>query len=134
MASSRFVGGPGTAAAAVLTLGICIGGVGFPTGLRTLFPDQNRLQAQTEPLQTQPPSFARMLQEQAETDRVWRAASVGYMQMTKIAYRSSVGDLDIPAFVFQPLTRTRRQSTSGDRLGSREHSRPLVRALHPVHP
>ena len=45
-----------------------------------------------------------MLQDQAETDRVWRAASAGHMQMAKISYRSSVGDLDIPAFVFQPLT------------------------------
>ena len=104
MASSRFVGGPGTAAAAVLTLGICIGGIGFPTGLRTPFPEQNRLHAQAEPFPPQPPSFARMLQDQAKTDRIWREASVGHMQMTKIAYRSSVGDLDIPAFVFQPLT------------------------------
>ena len=104
MASSRFVGGPGTAAAAVLTLGICICGVGFPTGIRATFPEQNRLQTQAEPFQSPPPSFARMLQNQAETDRVWRAASEGHMQMTKISYRSSVGDLDIPAFVFQPLT------------------------------
>ena len=104
MSTSRFVGGPGTAAAAVLTLGICICGVGFPTGIRATFPEQNRLQTQTEQFQPQPPSFARMLQDQAETDRAWRAASAGHMQMTKISYRSSVGDLDIPAFVFQPLT------------------------------
>ena len=36
--------------------------------------------------------------------QTWRAASAGLMQMDKITYRSSVGDLDIPAFVFQPLT------------------------------
>ena len=49
------------------------------------------------------PDFDRMLQQQAETDRTWRTASVGFMQMEKITYRSKVGDMDIPAFVFQPL-------------------------------
>jgi dipeptidyl aminopeptidase/acylaminoacyl peptidase len=47
--------------------------------------------------------FERMLRQQAETDRTWREASSGFMQMEKITYRSSVGDLDIPAFVFLPL-------------------------------
>ncbi len=49
------------------------------------------------------PDFERMVQQQAETDKTWRAASAGFMQMEKITYRSKVGDLDIPAFVFQPL-------------------------------
>src|ERR1044072_4828444 len=49
------------------------------------------------------PDFDRMAQDQAETDRNWREASAGRMQMEKIAYRSRVGDLDVPAFVFQPL-------------------------------
>ncbi len=49
------------------------------------------------------PDFARMVREQADTDRTWRAASAGYMRMEKITYRSSKGDLEIPAFVFQPL-------------------------------
>jgi dipeptidyl aminopeptidase/acylaminoacyl peptidase len=51
------------------------------------------------------PDFARMVREQADTDRAWRLASDGYMRMEKITYRSSRGDLDIPAFVFQPLSR-----------------------------
>jgi len=55
------------------------------------------------PFQERFRDFDRMLQQQAETDKTWRAASEGYMQMEKITYRSSVGDLDIPAFVFQPL-------------------------------
>lgn len=50
------------------------------------------------------PDFARMLRDQAETDRAWRLASDGTMRMEKITYRSSKGDLEIPAFVFQPLT------------------------------
>src|SRR6267142_66239 len=49
------------------------------------------------------PDFDRMLQQQAETDKTWRAASDGFMQMGKITYRSKAGDLDIPAFVFQPV-------------------------------
>jgi dipeptidyl aminopeptidase/acylaminoacyl peptidase len=54
-------------------------------------------------LQQRTPDFDRMLQQQADTDRTWRAASDGFMQMDKITYRSAVGDMDIPAFVFQPL-------------------------------
>jgi dipeptidyl aminopeptidase/acylaminoacyl peptidase len=47
--------------------------------------------------------FDRMLRDQAATDRRWREASVGWMRFEKVTYRSRVGDLDIPAFVFQPL-------------------------------
>src|SRR5258705_1500454 len=53
--------------------------------------------------QQREPDFDRVLQQQADTDRAWRAASDGFMQMDKITYRSRVGDMDIPAFVFQPL-------------------------------
>jgi dipeptidyl aminopeptidase/acylaminoacyl peptidase len=49
------------------------------------------------------PDFDRQIQQQAETDKTWRRASEGVMQMDKITYRSKVGDLDVPAFVFQPL-------------------------------
>ena len=49
------------------------------------------------------PDFTRMLRQQADTDKTWRAASEGFMRMEKITYRSKVGDLDIPAFVFEPL-------------------------------
>jgi dipeptidyl aminopeptidase/acylaminoacyl peptidase len=49
------------------------------------------------------PRFARMLREQAATDAAWHAASEGYMRMEKITYRSRAGDLEIPAFVFEPL-------------------------------
>src|SRR5438309_9097115 len=45
----------------------------------------------------------RDVRDQAGTDAKWREASEGHMQMQKITYRSRVGDLDIPAFVFQPL-------------------------------
>src|SRR3954471_11555911 len=67
---------------------------------------QQAQQQQPQQQQQQPqrqPDFDRMLQQQTETDKTWRTASDGFMQMDKIAYRSKVGDMDIPAFVFQPL-------------------------------
>jgi dipeptidyl aminopeptidase/acylaminoacyl peptidase len=54
--------------------------------------------------QSRRPDFDRMVQQQIETDLTWRTASQGLMQFDKISYRSSTGDLDIPAFVFQPLS------------------------------
>jgi len=56
-----------------------------------------------QPPQDRTPDFDRMLQEQAKTDQTWRTASDGFMRMDKITYRSKAGDIDIPAFVFQPL-------------------------------
>src|SRR5262245_52164557 len=50
------------------------------------------------------PDFERQLREQAATDKTWQSASAGVMRMEKITYRSRAGDLDVPAFVFQPLT------------------------------
>ena len=58
----------------------------------------------TAPAQTpQAPDFDRLSRLQAETDKTWRAASQGRMVMEKITYRSRAGDLEVPAFVFQPL-------------------------------
>jgi dipeptidyl aminopeptidase/acylaminoacyl peptidase len=59
--------------------------------------------AEAGPFQGRAPDFERQVSEQAKTDQTWRDASQGFMQMEKITYRSKVGDLDIPAFVFQPL-------------------------------
>jgi len=55
-------------------------------------------------LQQREPDFERMVREQAQTDATWRTASTGFMQVEKISYRSRAGDLDVPAFVFQPTT------------------------------
>jgi len=62
-------------------------------------------QPQQPAQQQQPrtPDFDKMVRDQAETDATWRKASAGVMQMEKITYRSRAGDMDIPAFVFQPL-------------------------------
>jgi dipeptidyl aminopeptidase/acylaminoacyl peptidase len=46
----------------------------------------------------------RQVERQAQTDATWRAASAGTMKMEKIVYKSRVGDLPVPAFVFQPLS------------------------------
>jgi dipeptidyl aminopeptidase/acylaminoacyl peptidase len=51
----------------------------------------------------QTPNIEKQLEQQRVTDGRWRAASDGFMRMEKISYRSSAGDLDIPAFVFLPL-------------------------------
>ncbi len=59
---------------------------------------------QNERVEAGTPDFDRALRQQADTDRIWREASQGFMRMDKILYRSRVGDLDIPAFVFQPLS------------------------------
>ena len=53
-----------------------------------------------QPVRT--PDFDQMLRDQAVTDRRWREASVGFMRIEKITYRSR-GDLEVPAYVFQPL-------------------------------
>jgi dipeptidyl aminopeptidase/acylaminoacyl peptidase len=53
--------------------------------------------------QQRQPDFDRMLQQQAETDKTWRAAADGHMQVEKITPRSRAGDMDIPYWVFQPL-------------------------------
>lgn len=61
-------------------------------------------QSQTQLPPAGPPDIGRQLRQQADTDRAWTAASVGHMRMEKIAYRSRSDDLEIPAFVFHPLT------------------------------
>lgn len=47
--------------------------------------------------------YERAIKEKAEIDRRYAEASKGVMDFTKVTYRSSVGDLDIPAYLFQPL-------------------------------
>jgi dipeptidyl aminopeptidase/acylaminoacyl peptidase len=85
--------------ALAIGIGIALDGTRAPAQTRRVpspAPSSNAVEAG-------PPDFARMRQLQAETDRTWQHASVGYMQMEKIAYPSPRGGLKIPAFVFQPL-------------------------------
>lgn len=50
-----------------------------------------------------PRDYARDMAEKARIDSIYRARSKGVMDFQKITYRSSVGDMDIPAYLFQPL-------------------------------
>jgi dipeptidyl aminopeptidase/acylaminoacyl peptidase len=47
--------------------------------------------------------FQRDIEGKAANDRRYAEASRGVMDFRKVTYRSSVGDLDIPAYLFQPL-------------------------------
>src|SRR5690348_8258049 len=66
--------------------------------------------ARSDALGAHQPNFDRLARQQAETDQAWRAASDGFMRMQKITFRSRVGDLDIPAFVFEPLADNGRRA------------------------
>ena len=47
--------------------------------------------------------FQRQIQQKAETDRRYAAVTTGLVNFSKVTYRSSVGDMDIPAYLFEPL-------------------------------
>jgi dipeptidyl aminopeptidase/acylaminoacyl peptidase len=47
--------------------------------------------------------YERQIQAKAETDKRYAEVAKGIVDFQKISYRSSVGDLDIPAYLFQPL-------------------------------
>jgi dipeptidyl aminopeptidase/acylaminoacyl peptidase len=49
--------------------------------------------------------FERDIRNKAEIDRRYAEASKGALDFQKVTYRSSVGDMDIPAYLFQPLNR-----------------------------
>jgi len=50
-----------------------------------------------------PANYQRNAAAKARTDSVFAARARGVVDYHKITYRSSVGDLNIPAYVFQPL-------------------------------
>jgi dipeptidyl aminopeptidase/acylaminoacyl peptidase len=49
--------------------------------------------------------FQRDLDAKAQADRRYEEITRGVVDYQKITYRSSVGDLDIPAYLFQPLNK-----------------------------
>ena len=49
--------------------------------------------------------FARDMAAKARTDSIYTARSRGVMEFTKIKYRSRAGDMDVPAYLFAPLTK-----------------------------
>jgi dipeptidyl aminopeptidase/acylaminoacyl peptidase len=71
-------------------------------------PDEVRarsLYVSADPKDHARPNFDLDVREKAETDRRYAEASRGVMDFKKVKYRSSVGDMDIPAYLFQPLTK-----------------------------
>jgi len=50
-------------------------------------------------------NFDRQVQAKAATDKRYAEVTKGVVDYRKISYRSSVGDLDIPAYLFQPLNK-----------------------------
>src|SRR5437773_4597691 len=87
-----------------LLAALAAGAASYPLHSQTpVATPQTEVAARGEAAQGREPDFENQVQQQAETDKTWRSASIGYMQMEKITYRSKAGDLDIPAFVFQPL-------------------------------
>lgn len=50
-------------------------------------------------------NFERQIQAKAETDKRYAEVTRGVVDFKKITYRSSVGDMDIPAYLFQPLNK-----------------------------
>jgi dipeptidyl aminopeptidase/acylaminoacyl peptidase len=49
------------------------------------------------------PNFQAAIDSKAKEDARYEAVCKGVVECTKIKYRSSVGDMDIPAYLFQPL-------------------------------
>jgi len=47
--------------------------------------------------------FQRQIQQKAEADRRYAEVTKGVVDFSKVTFRSSVGDMDIPAYLFQPL-------------------------------
>jgi dipeptidyl aminopeptidase/acylaminoacyl peptidase len=48
-------------------------------------------------------NYEAAIRAKAVTDSIYGARSRGLLEFRKITYRSSVGDLDVPAYLFQPL-------------------------------
>lgn len=85
-------------------------GTGVTQGGRTeiqMDPDRaRRLYVSTDPSDhARDRDFQQDIDAKARIDARYAEASKGVMDFQKVKYRSSVGDMDIPAYVFQPLTR-----------------------------
>ena len=63
------------------------------------------LYVSADPADHPPRDFARDMAAKARTDSIYAARSRGVMEFTKIRYRSRAGDMDVPAYLFAPLTK-----------------------------
>ena len=62
-----------------------------------------QLYVSTDPKDHSQPNYAAQIEAKKRTDGRFEQACKGIIDYKKTTYRSSVGDLDIPAYVFQPL-------------------------------
>ena len=62
-----------------------------------------QLYVSKDPKDHPPANYQRDIEDKAQTDARYAQASKGVMDFQKVKYRSSVGDMDIPAYLFQPL-------------------------------
>jgi dipeptidyl aminopeptidase/acylaminoacyl peptidase len=51
------------------------------------------------------PNFQAAMDAKAREDARYTDACAGVLECTKVTYRSTAGDMDIPAYLFQPLTK-----------------------------
>ena len=61
------------------------------------------LSSSQAPSQTSTLDFDRMARQQAETDKAWRSPQTATCRWKRSPIAAALDDLDIPAFVFQPL-------------------------------
>ncbi len=61
------------------------------------------LYVSTDPADHSKPNYAAQIEAKKRTDARFEQACKGLIDYRKITYRSSVADLDVPAYVFQPL-------------------------------
>ena len=68
-------------------------------------PDRaRRLYVSTDPKDHSPGrNFERDVEQKAEIDKRYEEVTRGVVDYQKVSYRSPIGDLDIPAYLFQPL-------------------------------
>ena len=62
-----------------------------------------RLYVSNNPSDHSKPNYQAQIEAKARTDTRFAEACEGVIDFKQVKYRSSVGDLDIPAYVFQPL-------------------------------
>jgi dipeptidyl aminopeptidase/acylaminoacyl peptidase len=74
---------------------------------RTIDPERaGRLYVSTNPKDHAPTrNFQRDIDARVETEKRYAEASRGVMDYQKVSYRSTVGDMDVPAYLFQPLNK-----------------------------
>jgi hypothetical protein len=55
--------------------------------------------------------FQRQIQQKAETDKRYAEVTKGVVDFSKVTFRSSVGDMDIPAYLFSRSRSAARRGT-----------------------